>query len=1507
MIKTVTFVRLLALSCVTAASAVAFAAEGDLYRLVDDSNLRQGPGSSYAAAAMAHKGDEAVELSRNSSWLQVRLQNGTTGWLYSAALTPQTPAKAVKTDQLPDAQAVSEAVQREALSVSEVQPLSDENSVIVSAPVKPAAHRAVIKQGEVAEAFVLNGYGAAPEKTETAVVAVQPSAEPKPVVETRVQPVKAAQTPVADKTVKPAAHRAVIKQGEVAEAFVLNGYGAAPEVDIKPVMLSEQPVMKSEEPVVWQLSSEETTATDSEVTSAAPAEIKQVGDVAIVDLLAAETALAPVPAEKVAAEKAAAEKAAAEKAAAEKAAAEKAAAEKAAAEKAAAEKAAAEKAAAEQAAAEKAAAEKAAAEKAAAEKAAAEKAAAEKAAAEKAAAEQAVDVQIEATPLLTMDESEVAVAPVAIQSGETQQIIQTTTIRSGPGALFEVLGWVGAGADIIALEQQGQWLKVQMKQSGRIGWIEAEALTQGAVADQPAYTVQERAAGSPVTATGALAPSPLTPVVEQQPLVEETVDAMPVSLATDQDRGRALYRFEKNANLRAGPDAGFDVVSWATTGAYAVGLAQQGNWYRVQMQESKLIGWVYKSSVAMVKAAAPVVVERAAQVQEQPAMAAVETTAPVIPMRPAVVATSPAEEKRYLFTANTGLRAGPGNQFDVVANGAASETATEIDRQGSWSRVRMTLSNKVGWVESSLLAAVAEGSSAVVAVSDATPAVKEGAVSEAAPEPAVIALKTDMRESEPVVKPAPVQLVTDNRPLYFFKETSKLKAGPGNQFDAVAWGARNETASEIDRKGDWSRVRLTLSNKVGWIANALLIPAEVVTHTAAAPALLASAELPQEGGLYEVIKTSTLRVDAKDSAEVNGWIGKSEPVVVLERRSNWARVNPQAANNHVGWIKADVLKEISATAMIMRDGEHFISKRNLKTTLKRVSHGEAFNFSYAALEQALYRVPVEEFYINIDRDDLEAVFRKDVYDKSSFDIELKTKGLTLNRTMIGRISVLGSSTRVFEKKSLLIKLDKDGGRSYGRRRIALRSMATDKAMMREWMTWKMLAALGMKVPEVHFTRVNFNNGEKVGIYLSVEWMGENFLAGNDMDVNGEFFQPEDAFHCGDLHTTDEEQLALCFNKITPPDADYSSLSKMAKAVKNASNEEMHKVLAKHFDDETVINWIVTNSLVTNGDTYNKNYWLYRDPKKDKWTVVPWDYNLTFGRTYDAFVESPYTIFNDNFQYWYPPDVGASNPIKDKALQNPQLRSRIEKRIRHLLGLEPNGTESTYGWFSPTVMHARIGNLASVMGKELFKDNMLSYGEEDFKKIYETLMYYVTSHANFLNVKLFGEYKWVPADPNAPVVFDPPLPTHLIGDGEIKKGGDSLRMTDQSWGLLAGYLLLDRPVESATKFTLEVEGGQRPKSLPTGQQAKRCVQRSWVLSTKGKAVNGDLQVEYTQENSRRTEVPETLHENQLELWMYNGDRWKPMKTEVNEYANTLTAKGVRFASGKPQRFVACSPF
>jgi len=1139
------------------------------------------------------------------------------------------------------------------------------------------------------------------------------------------------------------------------------------------------------------------------------------------------------------------------------------------------------------------------------------------------------------------------------QADGVQQVVKTTTIRTGPGSLFDVLGWVGNGARVTAIEQQGAWLKVRLQAGGRTGWIEAAALKSEGAAQEPIsipvkadtqvqsapsvgkhqLTEAKQLAELPVQGSGTVDAeearanaSPVATAISDQateaPVSKAEASpkmAKPVQSASPAGRPkdasgtseRSLYSFNRNTNLRAGPNTKFDVVTWAGMGSYASELARKGDWVQMQMQVSKRIGWVYNRSLELVKAgASPKMIKpenESAMVMSDPLKPQTRQRqqgdeseqAPVSSIQPEVLAVEPVQSANpvsspeyvsgttarslYSFNRKANLRAGPNATFDAVAWAGVGSYASELARKGDWIQVQMQISKRIGWVYNRSLELV---KAAVLPVAT---------------------VETDQMVAEPVVRVSSATKKKMSDVSLTFKQTSNLHVGPGKQYDVIARGGKHESATVIAQQGDWSKVRMTVSGRMGWVSNSVLVKSGVDRAAVAAPAK--PADTIKGGEIYEALRTEPLRADAMQFSELTDWVSRGEAVALLEWRKDWMRVKPQNVEKKAGWIKAEFLKRTGMTSTKVPNDGKLPGVDRVVEYQDRISKGEAFNFSYAALEQALYRIPIEDIHVRIGKDDLKALFRKDTYDKSSFEIRLRTG----RRHLQGRIKVLGSSTRIFKKKSLLIKLDKESTRWYGRRKIALRSMASDKALMREWMAWKLLAAMGAKVPEVHFARVSFNHGEKTGLYLSIEWMGRQFLSANNLDVNGGFYQPNDASHCGDLNSS--ENMDLCFDKLVPQDDDFSMLSVMAKAVSSASDDEMDKVLAQYFDDESVLNWIVANALVTNGDTYNKNYWLHYSPTRKKWTVIPWDYNLTFGRVYDPFAnrlnEKPFRIFNDNFQYFFPPDVGASNPLKDKTVRNPKLRARLETKLKHLLGLEPNGPEETFGWFSPTVMQARIGNLAAVVGKEVYKDTFLDFGEEEFTKTYESLMHYVTAHDYYLGAKLQGPYIWQPSaafDPNLPPVAEA-LPKELYGHGYIDVNGQSLHMTDQGWGYFVARLDFDSPLKKKAEFKVNVEGGMTPKYLPIGQSPRRCVQRSWILSTQTSdfTADGTLMVEYIQENSVRTEVPETLHEELLELWMLDGHHWKPLKTEVNEYANTLSAKGIHLESGHILRFVACSPF
>ena len=1482
----------LSLLCMALVAGVAQATEGDVYTLLEDSSLRQGPDNFYASTSSALKGAQAIELKSSGDWKKVRLfSSGDVGWVYSATLAAVSvnveasqvlessaveaiaEPQVIQNDQQllpgdkPDLLAHPEPEQSGATQ-SAVKAQADEMEILLLKPEETVQNMAPSKDnldGELVRPMFEDGAvsqesiaGAAieaksdVEKAETVPAAVALSPVESTPAAVALSPVESTPAPVALSPVESIPAAVALSPVEsIPAAVALSPIESTPAAETIPAApVSAKPALQ-QFPV-------QLISSDAVDEPAVNKQVDETGGGATASVHAPAPSLLPVSSPVASTKKL------------------------------------------------------------------------EVYAVQKNDISTGINSDVNTNSMAVLSNNDNAEPAVNEQRakplGTSQMVMQTAVIRVGPSALSEVLGWAGAGAQVQTMHRQGKWMKVRLLDSDRIGWVEAVALdgtnvpvTSMVMATLPEQSIQKTAveprvadlnAVSVVQSNEATDVVPPEVMVESQPVAKESEQASKATLQrATHDLGRPLaletvpptsvekaveeavnpansvYRFNKRSTLRAGPNARFDSVYWAGKGAQASELDRKGSWVRIQMQVSKKIGWVYEQSLQLVAAGAAVGVGATAtavteMISPEPVLNVnlhSKQEGNVEDIQAIASKDEPTAMTLYSFNEKSNLRAGPALKYDAVSWAGKGAYAVEQDRKGDWIRVQMQVNKRIGWVNSRSLSLVKSG---------------------------VIAPAAMVVNSDKVAAGVEESIDDSDHKMHFFKRTSNLRAGPGKEFERVAWGGRNESAEQIEHKGDWKRVRMTISGKTGWVFNEYLVRAVHSGHimgvkrSVLTPAVK-SAE--KSGQMYLVVRTVPLRSGAGDSAELIGSVQKGDLVAWLEERNGWVRVNPQVNGGKIGWVEANLLRK--QEQFKVERTQALINNENALSYKDRISTGETFNFSYAALEEALYKVPVEEIHIRIREDDLKAVFLKRQYDQSPFEIRLTTGRHRLS----GTLKVLGSSTRIFKKKSIMIKLDKESARWYGHRRIALRSMASDKALMREWMAWKMMAALGMKVPEVHFTRVSFNRGEKTALYLSIEWMGAEFLEGNNLDARGEFYQPNDAAHCGDLYSTN--QMDLCFDKITPQDKDYSNLISMAESVNEATNDNIDKVLAKYFEDESIINWMAVNALVTNGDTYNKNYWLYYHSTKEKWTVVPWDYNLTFGRTYDQYATTAFRIFNDNFQYYYPPDVGAGNPIKDKALRNPALRKRLEDKIKHLTGMEPNGSEHTFGWFSPTVMQARIGNLAAVVGKEVYKDTFLSYGEADFTKTYESLMHYVTAHDYFLKTKLFGDFPWAPEPPNQPYIFMP-LPDTLTGEGQIDAGAESLHMVDRGWGYFVARLNLNEPLKTKAGFEVKVEGGITPKYLPTVvQSANRCIERSWLLKTTSKnvSVTGDLMIEYTQENSRRSEVPPSIHEELLELWMLDGNRWKPIQTVVNEYSNTLVAKNVHVQSGHQYRFVACSPF
>ncbi|MBI3600414.1 MAG: CotH kinase family protein, partial [Nitrospinae bacterium] len=541
--------------------------------------------------------------------------------------------------------------------------------------------------------------------------------------------------------------------------------------------------------------------------------------------------------------------------------------------------------------------------------------------------------------------------------------------------------------------------------------------------------------------------------------------------------------------------------------------------------------------------------------------------------------------------------------------------------------------------------------------------------------------------------------------------------------------------------------------------------------------------------------------------------------------------------------------------------------------------------------------------IEMDPRDAEVLFRKEPYDTSTFPVAVVEEG----KRIPGRVEVIGQFSRNFLKKSILIKLD-EGHKWQGNKKISLKSMATDLSYMREWLAWNLISSLGMVSPRVEYFRVNINR-QFIGIFFFIEWIDPSMFDRLGLGKDGEFYNTNDETFCGDMSPDNQNRLQECWTKLSPKDRDYTSLRKMIEGINETPVEHFDSFLSKHFDVDSVINWLVLNTIISNGDTYNKNYFLYLSKKTGKWLVIPWDFDLSFGHNADPVLPFPKNILNDNYIYFYPPELGSPNPLKEKTLKNEQLFQRFKNRISHVLGvtmeresqgfftqlLKEGKLLGGFAWFRPDEFHRSVTALEHSISKDLAKERYPGAKGEPFARQVEALRLYNQWRYPLLKKLIldptpFNTAHWLPYfifPPLTPVDMTrrQTMPLVLSATAEVRPNDKSVVMIEELLARPVGVLDIQSLNKSA-RVRLEVETERSPESVPPGIHPSKCVQRTWYLDLKtpDTLLRANLQLDYLQESSLHHELGERItNEQALSLWVMKNYRWQKLQTDVNPIA------------------------
>lgn len=197
-----------------------------------------------------------------------------------------------------------------------------------------------------------------------------------------------------------------------------------------------------------------------------------------------------------------------------------------------------------------------------------------------------------------------------------------------------------------------------------------------------------------------------------------------------------------------------------------------------------------------------------------------------------------------------------------------------------------------------------------------------------------------------------------------------------------------------------------------------------------------------------------------------------------------------------------------------------------------------------------------------------------------------------------------------DRYSFKIKTDKyvEDQTLQGLNEFVLNNMYSDASYMREYLSYKAMEAVGEEVPLCSYVNVSIN-GELAGFYLMVETVDDSFLERVFGDNSGTLYRQ-------DMGSTLVYKEGSNYEKSKQKNGDDESKEDLKELIKvlNEMPEGEKGDIESVLDVDSALRYIAANTVMENYDSYSgnlsQNYYLYNN--NGIFTVIPWDYNMSFG-------------------------------------------------------------------------------------------------------------------------------------------------------------------------------------------------------------------------------------------------------------------------------------------------------
>lgn len=193
---------------------------------------------------------------------------------------------------------------------------------------------------------------------------------------------------------------------------------------------------------------------------------------------------------------------------------------------------------------------------------------------------------------------------------------------------------------------------------------------------------------------------------------------------------------------------------------------------------------------------------------------------------------------------------------------------------------------------------------------------------------------------------------------------------------------------------------------------------------------------------------------------------------------------------------------------------------------------------------------------------------------------------------------------------------------FGLDKLVLNNGFADATNMKEAVIYDMYAFLGADAPLYNYAEISVN-GAYFGTYLALEAVEDSFLLRNYGTAAGELYQPE----CMLFHDNSENVSTLGADLNYTDDNPDSYTAIWDGAVSSVSSSDKTRVITalrhisrgehpeRYLDTDNILKYMAVHTFAVNVDSLSgvmpHNYYLYEE--NGVLNLLPWDYNLAFGR------------------------------------------------------------------------------------------------------------------------------------------------------------------------------------------------------------------------------------------------------------------------------------------------------